>query len=82
MTILKDVLGELIGMFIGDAWLSAAIIVVIAVTAGLIELAGIDARIGGAVLLFGCMGVVLGAVRHAARQLGPAGKPSPDTEPG
>jgi len=68
MTILKDVLSELFGMFLGDIRLSAAILAVVVATAGLIDLAGAAPLIGGGVLLAGCLAVVTSAVLHAARQ--------------
>lgn len=67
MTILKDVLAELFGMFLGDARLSAAILVVVAVAAGVIRLAGAPPLLGGAILLAGCLAVMIGAVLRAAR---------------
>jgi hypothetical protein len=68
MTILKDVLAELIGMFISDARLSAAVLAVVAVAAALIELLRVDPMISGGVLLFGCMSVLIAAVHRAARR--------------
>ncbi|MEX0827699.1 MAG: DUF1127 domain-containing protein [Haliea sp.] len=70
MTILKDVFSELLGMFLGDAWLSGAALAVVAVTAVLIDLAHIDPLIGGGVLLIGCLAVVLVTVCLAARSQG------------
>lgn len=67
MTILKDVLAELFGMFLGDARLSAAIFAVVALAAGLIDLAGLDPLIGGGVLLVGCLAVMVTAVLRTAR---------------
>ncbi|EQB15130.1 hypothetical protein [Sphingobium lactosutens] len=66
MTILRDVLAELIGMFVGDARLSAAILAVVAGTALLIEIGRVEPLIGGGVLLVGCLIVLLAAVRRAA----------------
>lgn len=66
MTILRDVLAELVGMFIGDARLSAAILAVVAATALLIEIGRVEPLIGGGVLLVGCLIVLLAAVRRAA----------------
>lgn len=68
MTILKDVLGELFGMFVSDARLTAAILVVVAFAAGLIDIAGVNPLIGGGVLLTGCLGVMIAAVLSAARK--------------
>ncbi len=67
MTILKDVIAELFGMFVGDAPRSAAILFVVAGAAGLIDLAGASPIIGGTVLLAGCLAVMIGAVLRAAR---------------
>jgi hypothetical protein len=67
MSILKDVLAELFGMFLGDLRLSAAILAVVLASAGVIAL-GADPLVGGAVLLLGCLAVVITAVVWAARQ--------------
>lgn len=67
MTILKDVLSELLDMFLGDARLSGATLAVVAATAALIDLAHIEPLIGGGFLLVGCLAVVLVAVFFAAR---------------
>jgi Flp pilus assembly protein TadB len=68
MTILKDVLGELLSMFLGDARLSISILVVVAAAAALIDLAGLDPLVGGAVLLLGCLATVIVAVVMTARR--------------
>lgn len=68
MTILRDVLAELFGMFVGDARLTVAVLAVVAAAAALIDLVGIDPLIGGCVLLFGCLTVVVGAVVWTARR--------------
>lgn len=68
MTMLKDVLAELFGMFVGDAWLSAAILAVVAVAAGLVDFAHVRPLVGGGVLLLGCLAVVIGTVRRASRR--------------
>lgn len=76
MTILKDVLAELFGMFVSDARLTAAVLAVVAVAAGLIGPGGVPPLIGGGVLLIGCLAVLLGAVARAARRKG-ATRPRP-----
>lgn len=68
MTILKDVLAELFGMFVADARLTLAILGVVALAAGLIDVGGIAPLVGGAVLLAGCLGVMIAAVLWSARQ--------------
>lgn len=68
MTILKDVFAELFGMFVGDARLTAAVLVVVAIAAALIDLGGVSPLIGGGVLLVGCLIVLVSAVARAARR--------------
>lgn len=67
MTILKDVLAELFGMFVADARLTLAILAVVALAAALIDLAHAAPLVGGATLLLGCLGVMIAAVVLAAR---------------
>lgn len=69
MNLLKDVVVELVGMFVGDARLSGAVLVVVAVAALLIRLTDIDPLLGGAVLLGGCLLVVVEGVRRGSRRL-------------
>ena len=68
MTVLRDVISELIGMFLGDARLSTAILGVVALAAALIDLAHAEPLVGGALLLFGCVAIVLESVHRAARR--------------
>ena len=68
MSILKDVLAELFGMFVADRRLTAAILGIVAVAAGLIDIAGLDPLIAGSVLLAGCIAVTIAAVMSAARR--------------
>jgi len=70
MTILKEVIAELIGMFLGDAWLAVAVILVVALAAALIELAGIEPLAGGAALLLGCLTLLVESVRRRSRAAG------------
>jgi uncharacterized membrane protein YgdD (TMEM256/DUF423 family) len=68
MSILKDVILELVGMFIADARLTAAILALVALTAVLTDLiAASTPLLGGTVLLAGCLGLVIESVRRAAR---------------
>ena len=67
MTILRDVLAELFSMFLGDVHLSASILVVVALAAGLIDLTGLHPLVGGSVLLVGCLAAVAIAVLATAR---------------
>src|SRR3546814_19126966 len=70
MTIFKDVFSELVSMFLGDARMSGATLAVVAVAAGLIDLAHVEPLISGGVLLIGSPVVVLVAVRFSARSPG------------
>ena len=47
MTLLKEIAAELIGMFFGDARLTLAILLIVAVSGALIEFTAIDPVIGG-----------------------------------
>lgn len=68
MSILKDVLSELFKMFVSDARLTAAILVVVAVTAALTRGTSLSPLVGGVVLLVGCIGVLVVAVRREAQK--------------
>ena len=67
MTILKDFAAELIGMFFGETRLAAALLALVAATGLLIDIAGLDQLMGGAVLLFGSLILLVASVCHAAR---------------
>jgi hypothetical protein len=66
MKILKDVMAELFGMFVADARLTAAILAIVAVAAGLIETTNLPPLVGGAILLIGCISVLFFSVRREA----------------
>ncbi len=79
MNILTGVQSELFKMFVSDARLTAAILAVVAVTAALIRGTSLSPLVGGAVLLVGCIGVPVAAVRREARhRAGPAGHEAGD----
>jgi uncharacterized membrane protein len=67
MSILKEVLQDLIGMFLADARLSAAILILVLVVAGLMKLAGLAPLAAGVFLLAGCLALVVISVVCAAR---------------
>lgn len=66
MTILKDVLSELFGMFVADARLTVAILATVAISTLLIDATGLPALAGGVVLLLGCIAVLFSSVRREA----------------
>jgi len=68
MRIVKDVLAELIGMFLSDARLTLCILAVVALSAGWNQLSGADPLFGGLALLLGCLGVFFAVVLLAARR--------------
>lgn len=79
MTILRDVLGELFGMFVSDARLTGAALAVVLVAAALIDWAEVPALAGGGVLLAGSLLVLLVSVRAEARR---RTAPKPDADGG
>jgi len=64
---LREIAGELAGMFAGDARLAAAILAIVAVAAALIDVAKLDPVLGGLALLGGCLALLVESVRRAAR---------------
>ncbi len=71
MNLLKEVAAELIGMFFGDARLTIAILLLIAVAGVLIELTGIDPLVGGIVLILGCPALLIASLRRDSRAIAP-----------
>jgi hypothetical protein len=66
MSVLRDVLEELLSMFMGDARLSIGILAVVAVAA-LLAYVG-QPWFAGAALLLGSLGLVVASVLEAARK--------------
>lgn len=67
MMMLKELTGELIGMFIAEKWLTVAVLTLIAVTGSLLDFAGLDQLAGGAILLFGSLLLLLASVCYGAK---------------
>jgi len=67
MTVLREVLRELLSMFVADARLSAAILAVVAVAALLLRALPGQPLVSGAALLVGSLLVVVTGVLRAAR---------------
>jgi hypothetical protein len=67
MTMLTEIMAEILGMFIGDARLTIAVLAVVAASAAVTRIAGIDPLIGGGILLVGCLGLLIENVRRSAR---------------
>ncbi|MBV8120625.1 MAG: hypothetical protein JO081_11895 [Alphaproteobacteria bacterium] len=67
MTIIRDVLKELLGMFLADARLTIAILLLVAVVAGVISALPAGSLLTGGALLFGCLAILVEAVSREAR---------------
>lgn len=67
MTMLTELIAELIGMFVGERRLTIAVLTIVAVAAALIDLIGVHPLVAGAVLLFGSLALLLESVCRAAR---------------
>ena len=65
MNVLALVWRELIGMFVDDEYLALAILAVVGVAATLAYGFGAPSYVTGAVLLFGCIGVLRASVMRA-----------------
>jgi len=65
MTILKELAAELLGMFIAEKRLAIAVLAIVAAAGLLADVAG--PLIGGAVLLFGSLTLLIESVCRSAR---------------
>ena len=61
MEIIKDVLAELFSMFVTDARLTLATLILVAVVAILLLVLHVNALIGGLLLLLGCIAIIIEA---------------------
>lgn len=68
MNLLRDVIAELVGMFVGDARLSAAVLAVVAASAAA-RVIGADLLVVGGILLGGSLLVMVEGVRRSARRV-------------
>ena len=71
MSLLKEVIAELIGMFFGDARLTIALLLLVAVAGALIKLTGIEPLVGGIVLILGCPALLIANLRRERRTIAP-----------
>ena len=67
MAMLKDLAAELIGMFFAEKRLTLEVLALVAVTGLLVDFGGLDALVGGAILLFGSLSLLVASVCQAAR---------------
>ena len=67
MTVLKEVAAELIGMFVGEKRMTISVLAIVAATGSLVDFIGLDPLVGGAVLLFGCLILLVESVCRSSR---------------
>lgn len=68
MNILREVADTLLKMFIGDAFLTVSILIVVSLTGFLTRSNAVPPLVGGAVLFLGCVVVLVASVVHAGRR--------------
>ena len=67
MTVLKEVVAELIGMFIAEKRLTTAVLAVVTVAGCLANCTALDPLVGGSVMLIGCLVLLIESVWRSAR---------------
>ena len=68
MNILREVAGGLLKMFVGDAWLTVGILVVVSLTGLLTGSGAMRPMVGGALLFSGCIVVLVASVAFYGRR--------------
>jgi uncharacterized membrane protein YhaH (DUF805 family) len=68
MNILREVCGELLKMFVGDAWLTLGVLSVVSLTGLLTGSGAVRPLFGGAILFLGCIVVLVASVAVYARR--------------
>jgi hypothetical protein len=69
MNILREVAGELLKMFAGDAWLTVGILTVVSLTGLLTESGAVPPLLGGTILFLGCIVILVARVVLSGRRL-------------
>jgi hypothetical protein len=67
MTVLKEVVAELIGMFVGERRLTIAVLGVVTVAGFLANFTDLDPLVGGTMMLLGCLILLIESVWRAAK---------------
>jgi hypothetical protein len=67
MKTLRELAAELLGMFFAEKRLTLALLALVAMTGSLVDFAGLDQLVGGAILLFGSLALLVSSVCRAAR---------------
>ena len=68
MTLISEVLAELLGMFLADIRLTVAILALVAADGTAIGLHAVGPMAGGGILLAGCLVLLVASVAWAARR--------------
>jgi len=68
MSLIRDVANELLGMFLADARLTGAVLLLVCAAALLVDAEQIDPLVGGAGLLVGCLLILMAVTTAAARR--------------
>ena len=68
MTLISEVLAELLGMFLADIRLTVAILALVASDGTAIGLHAVGPMAGGGILLAGCLVLLVASVAWAARK--------------
>ena len=67
MTVLNEVLAELISMFVAEKRLTIAVLTVVIMAWCLVDFTDLDPLVGGTVVLFGCLILLVESVCRSAR---------------
>jgi hypothetical protein len=67
MTVLKEVVAELIGMFVAERRLTIAVLTVATIAGCLVDFTDLDPLVGGSVVLVGCLILLIESVCRSAR---------------
>jgi hypothetical protein len=70
MTLIANTIRQIVKLFVDDGWLALAILVIVAIVALLARLVPDLSLAAGAILLFGCLGVLLANVLTSAARRG------------
>ncbi len=71
MSLIVDVVKELVSMFLADARLTIATLALVAIVAGLVVAVHIEPLVGGIMLLLGCLVILVEAAAREARRRRP-----------
>jgi hypothetical protein len=67
MTVFKELAAELLGMFVAEKWLAIAVLAIVAVAGSLVDFAGLNPLVGGAILIFGCLTLLVESICRSAK---------------